>query len=60
MKSEEINLTVNVDFSPVAAAIIAKTIRFYNVKTTEEEVIKLSDEILKDEKVISALKNLIK
>ena len=55
-----INLETYIDLNEILAITISKTLEYNNVLMSEEEVNKMINKLLKDEKFLEAAKNMIK
>ena len=59
MQNNSINIETTINLDDFLAAVVIETIKFYNIKTNEEEVDKLNEIILNSKLVHNALKNLV-
>lgn len=49
---------INVNLNEIIAYAISKTVSFYNIKTTEDEIKQLAKEITNNEKFIEIITNM--
>ena len=50
---------ININLNEIVGMVISKTTEFYKINSTNEEIIELVDELLKDKDFLSACKNII-
>ena len=54
-----LNLNINLHYEELIAIIITKTLVFYKISPTDEELKALKDSLFKDEKFKNAINNII-